>query len=142
MVRQALSDAISTRVVSTPTLTCTAHVPDAPVVPCLYVQPDTIDFDGTFGRGMDTIYFKLYLLVSRADDVASQNLLDEYIAGSGTASIKAALVAARGAPGVGALDGAVDDVHLISVAAYRWYSIGESTYLGAEFRVRVIGSGT
>lgn len=140
-VRAAIAAAVGSTVVSTPPLTALAYVPDSINPPVLYVQPDTITFDKTYGRGTDEITFILYLLVSRADDQASQKLLDDYLSGGGAASVKAALVAARGVPGGSALGGAADDIHVVDIGAYRWFAYGDTRYLGAQFKVRCIGPG-
>lgn len=140
-VRTGIADAIRSGVTSTPPLTVYAFLPDSVVVPCAFVRPDQIAFDKTMNRGTDEITCEVILYVSRADDESAQELLDGYLAGSGPASFKTALVAARGAPGQPALGGACDDVHLVSARGYRWYRHNDITYLGAELTVRCIGEG-
>lgn len=140
-VRQGIADAIRLGVSSTPPLTVYSFLPDSVDVPCAFVRPDVINFDQTMNRGTDEITCEVILYVSRADDESAQNLLDGYLAGSGSASLKAALVAARGAPGQYALDGACDDLQLVSARGYRWYRHNDVTYLGAELTVRCIGEG-
>lgn len=137
-IRDALADAVR---VAVPTLNCFGYCPDSVPEPCFYVGEVEIDFDKTFGRGMDELRVTCRLLVSRADDRAGQAALDTYLAGSGATSIKAALVAARGAPGVAALGGLCDDLHLVRVQGYRMYQVGEVQFYGAEMIVRIIGEG-
>ncbi|MFD8531528.1 hypothetical protein ACFV0L_29320 [Streptosporangium canum] len=137
-IRVGLAGAVRDRI---PSLNCFGYVPDSVPEPCFYAGEVDITFDRTFGRGLDEIEVTCRLLVSRADDRAGQAALDRYLAGSGPRSIKAALVAARGAPGEHALGGLCDDLHLMRVQAYRMYQVGEHHYYGAELIVRVIGSG-
>lgn len=140
LVRRELAVAAATAV-SSPKLTGLSYVPDAIPAPCIYSDDIEIEFDQTFGRGMDRLTVTMRLLCSRADDRAGQKLLDGYLAGSGPASIKAALESARGEPGESALNGACDDFRVERVAGYRYYEHGNTKYIGAEFTIRVIGPG-
>lgn len=141
-VRQGLANAITAGVTSSVGLLATWYVPDGVTVPCAFVKPDTIDFDKTMARGTDEMTFIITVYVSRADDIASQEWLDRYLAGSGPGSFKAAIEAARGAPGQFALNGACHDLHVVKATAYQWYLHGETRYLGGQLTVRVIGSGS
>jgi hypothetical protein len=138
LIREGLADAVRSAI---PSLNCFGYVPDAVPEPCFYAGEVEVDFDRAFGRGMDEIRVTCRLLVSRADDRAGQAALDRYLAGSGPLSVKAALVAARGAPGEAALGGLCDDLHLMRVQAYRMYQVGEIQFFGAELIVRIIGEG-
>lgn len=109
--------------------------------PCFFVGEVDIEFDKAMNRGLDEATVTCRLLVSKADDLSGQELLDGYLAGDGATSVKAALEAARGAPGQSALSGACHDFRLIRVQGYGHYTHGANTYLGAEFIVQVIGSG-
>ncbi|MFJ5804868.1 hypothetical protein [Streptomyces sp. NPDC093093] len=122
-------------------MTCTGYTPDSIIAPCFFVAEYTVAFDKAFGRALDETELTCRVLVGRADDQSSQRLLDAMLSGAGPASIKAALVAARGAPGEGALDGHADDVHLERVQSVRWYEHQGTTYVGAELIVKVIGDG-
>lgn len=129
--------------VSTPALTMTTYdyVPDNVEVPCVYPESITTEFDQTMGRGTDKLTVKLRVLVARTDDRAGQYMLYGYLAGSGAGSIKAAIEAERGAPGVGALDGACDDLHVSGIAEARWYELAGERLVGADFTVTIIGDG-
>jgi len=145
-VRQGIADAVTAGVV-TPVggtaLLALAYVPDmVPDTPCLFVQPGELIFDKTFQRGVDSLSVTVVVYVSRADDIDSQIQLDAYTAGAGPSSVKAAIEAARGAPGQLALSGACDDLRVVSVRSYQWFVHGEVKYLGAQFTVEVIGSGS
>jgi hypothetical protein len=136
-VRQALADAADTIA----GLNCYAYTPNAVAEPAFVVGEVSIDFDEAFGRGMDRLTVACRVLVSAADDKSGQGNLDAYLAGSGSSSVKAALEAARGAPGSLALSGAADDLRVMRMSGYRMYQVGDDHYYGAEFTVLVIGSG-
>lgn len=129
--------------VSTPALTVIPYdyVPDDVEVPCIYPESITTDFDQTMGRGTDKITVKLRLLCARTDDRAGQHNLYGFLAGSGASSIKAAIEAARGVPGLGALDGACDDLHVKGHAEARWYELAGERLVGADFSVEIWGDG-
>jgi hypothetical protein len=122
-------------------LTCTGYTPDAIAEPHFFVAEYTQTFDRTYGRGMDELEFVSRVLIGRADDRAAQKVLDALLSGSGPASLKAAIEAARGAPGEAALGGLADDLHVVRVQGYRWYEHQGTKYVGAELIIRVIGPG-
>jgi hypothetical protein len=143
-VRDAIADAA--RAVVLPTgigkLTSTGYVPDSVVVPCFFVAEVDINFDKTMGRSTDELLFTCRVLAGRADDRSSQRILDALLSGAGVASLKQAIEEARGGPGEMALGGVADDLHLERVQGYRWYEHQGSSYVGAEFVIKVIGSGS
>lgn len=123
-------------------LVCTGYVPDSVVTPCFYVAEVEVTFDKAMGRKLDELLFTCRAYASRADDKSSQRILDAMLSGGGTASLKAAIEAARGAPGELALGGLADDLHVQRVQGYRWFEHGTDTYLGAELTIKVIGDGS
>ncbi len=137
-IRVAIADAVRAGV---PSLNCFGYLPESVPEPCFYTGEVEQDFDRTFRRGMDELDITCRVLVSRADDRAGQQALDRYVSGSGTDSVKAAIEAARGAPGEAALDGLCDDLHVRRVQGYRYYLVGEVQFFGAELIVHVIGEG-
>lgn len=48
-------------------------------------------YDSTMGRGSDTLTFQIAVYIARADDPLAFDLLDDFVAGSGSRSIKAVL---------------------------------------------------
>lgn len=137
LVRQRLAAAAATIT----GLECLPYVPWQVPEPCFFVGEVDVQFDQAMNRGLDRATVICRLLVSKADDLSGQALLDGYLAGAGATSVKAALEAARGAPGVAALSGACDDFRVTSIRGYGLFTHGANTYLGAEFVVDVIGSG-
>ncbi|MFJ8866719.1 hypothetical protein ACIRD6_13315 [Streptomyces sp. NPDC102473] len=142
-VREAIADAA--RAVILPDglakLTCTGYVPDAVTVPGFFTADYTVDYDRAMNRGMDKVELTCQVLVGIADDRAAQRLLDGLLSGSGPASLKTAIEAARGAPGQDALGGLADDLHVTRLQGYRWYEHQGTTYLGGQLTINIIGEG-
>jgi hypothetical protein len=118
------------------------YLPDAVEPPCVFPVAIELTYDLTMCRGTDQLLVTLRLLSSRTEDREAQRQAHGYLAGSGPSSVKAALEAARGAPGQLALGGAADDFRVESARGPAWYAVGANTYAGVEFIVRVIGSGS
>jgi hypothetical protein len=121
-------------------MSCVDYVPDVVEPPMFYPADVVIDYDQTFGGDPD-ITVMCRVLVSKGDDQAGQRLLRGYMASTGAKSIKAAIESGRGAPGVAALSGACDDLHVRRVQGHRVYTVGEKSYYGAEWVVHIIGDG-
>lgn len=143
-IRDAIADAARTVVLPTGVgkLVCTGYVPDSVVTPCFYVGEVEVNFDKAMGRKLDELLFTCRAYASRSDDRSSQKILDSMLSGAGTASLKAAIEAARGAPGEMALGGLADDLVIQRVQGYRWFEHAGATYLGAELTIKVIGDGS
>jgi len=142
LVKQALRDAVIAAEI--PKLDAYAFAKDEPHVPCFYPAEVVIDPNGSFGPtdgGFDTADITCRLLVSAADDADGQQLLDRLISRTGTYSVRAALLAARGAPGVAAIPGQADDLWVTRIDGYRMVpGPNETSWYGANLTVRVIGS--
>ncbi|MFJ3140970.1 hypothetical protein ACIPJM_00660 [Streptomyces halstedii] len=142
-IRNAIADAA--RSVTLPEgigkLTCTGYVPNAVVAPHFFCGEYTVDYDKAMSRGLDVVELTCRVLVGRADDRASQRTLDSLLAGSGPASLKQAIEAARGAPGEYALGGLAHDLHVMRMQGYRWYEHAGTDYVGAELIIKIIGEG-
>jgi hypothetical protein len=143
-VREALADAARAVVLPAglPKLTCSGYVPDAVIAPHFFVAEYEQTFDKVMARGLDELIFTSRVLVGRGDDKAAQQILDAMLSGSGPASLKQAIEAARGAPGEYALGGLAHDLHVMRVQGYRWYEHAGATYVGAELMIKVIGEGS
>jgi hypothetical protein len=142
-VREAIAEAARAIVLpaGAGALTCTGYTPDAVTEPHFFVGEVEVNFDKAMGRGLDELSITCRALVGRGDDRAAQKVLDGLLSGAGPASLKAAIEAARGAPGELALGGLADDLHLQRVQGYRWYEHNGTQYVGAELIIRVIGKG-
>lgn len=136
-VKAELANAVRDPIV--PGLNAVGYEPDSPSEPMFCAAEVELNPNFVFTGGYEaTIVCRLY--VSRSDDLAGQAKLDGYLARSGAGSVVAAILAARGAPGSLALNGAADDLSITSINGYRLYQHGETQLYGAEIRVRVIGS--
>lgn len=110
--------------------------PDSITPPVFFPHDVEIDWDQTFGRGMDAFTITARLLVAKADDRAGQKTLKGYLAGSGSLSLKQALQADK------TLGGACDALHVKSVRGYGVYEHNAQHFYGAEFSIYVIGQGS
>ncbi|MFF0295551.1 hypothetical protein ACFYST_06070 [Kitasatospora sp. NPDC004614] len=142
-VRKALAAAARTVVLPSgvPSLTCTGFVPDSVTEPHFFVGEVAVTYDTAMNRRQDELEITCRVLVGRQDDEASQLVLDALLSGAGPASLKAAIEAARGAPGEPALGGLADDFRLERVQGYRWYEHAGIQYVGAELIIHVWGDG-
>lgn len=117
------------------------YVPDDFDPPAIWPEGVKIDFDQTMGRGTDKLTVRLRLLCARTDDREGQHQLYAFLKGSGPTSVKAAIEAARGVPGVGALSDACDDLQVVEVGEARWYEHAGERYIGADITVQIWGDG-
>ncbi|WP_406420903.1 hypothetical protein [Streptomyces sp. NBC_00842] len=141
-VRDAIADAARAVVLpAAAKLTATGYTPDSVTEPHFFCGEYSIEFDKAMGRGLDTAELTCRVLVGLADDEAAQRLLDAMLSGSGPASLKQAVEAARGAPGEYALGGLAHDLHVMRVQGYRWYEHQGNQYIGAEIIIKIIGEG-
>jgi hypothetical protein len=122
---------LATRLATITGLRTAATMPDLPNPPVAIVIPDNISFDDTFHRGMDTLTFRIFLVVGRADERTAQNSLDAFCATSGASSVKAAVEGDR------TLGGAAYDCRVTNMRSYGSVLISETTYLSCEFVVLV-----
>lgn len=121
--------------VAIPGLTAYDYTSEAIVEPAFMTTDVTVDFDQTFGRGLDAINLKAVALVGRSEDRDNQKKLRKYLSGSGAASLKAAIEADS------TLGGACHDLRVVRVTGRRFYLFGDKQYVGAEIEVFIIGPG-
>lgn len=120
---------LATRLATITGLRTAATVPDNPNPPIAIVQPDGINYDDTFQRGMQTYTFTVMVIVGRADERTAQNRLDAYVSSTGASSIKLAI------EGDKTLGGKVFDTRVTELRNYGQINISEVIYLVAEFAV-------
>ena len=114
-------------------LRTSAFVPDNPTPPIAVIVPNRLDFDSSFGRGMDQYTFKVVVIAARASERSAQNTLDAYCNPTGATSIKTAAETDK------TLGGAAMDCRVTDLTDYGPVQIGETQYLAATFTVSVIG---
>lgn len=95
--------------------------------------PTDIDFDKTYGRGMDRITWPLLVIVGKVTDRTVPERLYPYLSGSGASSIKAVLEA-----------GSYTSLHTLRVGraepdVITWQG---TEYVGAVFELDIAGQGS
>ncbi len=113
-----------------------ARVQDATNVPCVVVDVAPSDFDVSMGRGTDTWNLDLHILVSKSDAGLGQSLLDEYVSGAGSKSVRERIFKNRKIlPD--------SDAHVTGLIAYNGqYDVAAIDYVGATVRCVVHTKGT
>lgn len=94
--------------------------------------PEDIDYDGTYSRGMDALELHGILLIGKAESRASAVAIRPYLNGAGAKSIKTVLESGTYT--------AMDTVH-ISRSELVVYTYSATSYLGADFTIKITGSG-
>jgi len=98
--------------------------------------PQTITFDLTYGRGSDEMTLPVFLLVARINDRSSHAELADYLNGSGSKSVKAAVDSS------GTNEYTSCDTVTVQMAEPDSYTSAGTDMLGAEFTVKITGSGS
>ncbi|HET8684779.1 MAG TPA: hypothetical protein VFM54_23340 [Micromonosporaceae bacterium] len=113
-------------------------VPSNPVLPCVCVVPETADYVAAMGRGTDTWTFTLFVLVPSGDPVVAQGLLDPYVTGAGSSSVRQAVFNARTT-----FQAAGFDAHVAELLSYggQLEAVG-TPHTGASLRLIVHTPGT
>jgi hypothetical protein len=110
-------------------LRTTPTVPDNPNPPIAVILPQGVEYDNTFGRGMNTYTFAVTVIVGRVSERSGQNALDAYVSSTGSSSIKLAIESDK------TLNGKAFDLRVTDSRNYGELTVGEVTYLSAEFTV-------
>ncbi len=109
-------------------------VPDVIVPPCAIVGQLDFTFDLNNARGLDQANLDVFVIVQRFSERTGLDKLDQYLAGSGSLSIKAAIESDR------TLGGACDTLRVTS-AEHGTYQMGDVDFLSYRYRVTVWGQG-
>lgn len=127
----AMRTAIASNLAGISGLRTAATMPDQPNPPIAVVMPQSVSYDTSMARGLDTYEFVVLVIVGRVDERTAQNLLDGYCNPTGSTSIKAAIESDR------TLGGEANDLRVTDMRNYSSIPVGEITYLAAEFVVTV-----
>ena len=131
----AVMDEIATRLGTIPGLRIHDHPPGSVTPPAGIVSfPERIDFDETYGRGMDRIRdLPVVVVVGKATDRTARVRINEYASAIGAKSVKAVLEATPHF-----------SFHTIRVASVEFdvVTIGSVDYIAALFAVDIAGQGT
>jgi len=111
------------------------YYPPAKITPptAIIAFPDTIEFDETYGRGMDRITIPVIVVAGNVSVRAARDRIVAYCNGSGAKSVKTAID-----------DGtyvACDTVR-VTAAELDIFTMSGVDYISATFEVDVTGSGT
>jgi hypothetical protein len=124
-----LRTGIATNLATITGLRTAATMPDNPNPPIAIVVPQSVNYDDTFQRGMQTYQFTVVVIVGRVDERTAQNNLDSFVSSTGPKSIKLAIESDK------SLGGKAFDVRVSEMRNYGQLAVGEVTYLSAEFTV-------
>ena len=130
----AVLDELATKLATVDGLTVYDHPPGSVVAPAAIVAlPDRVDFDATYGRGMDRIQLPIVLAVAKPTDKASRDTIAAYCSGSGSSSVKQFLEA-----------GPHTAFHHLRVESVEFdvIKIGATDYVAAIFTCDIAGSGS
>jgi hypothetical protein len=115
-------------------LRTTDIVPDVLNPPVAIVMPQGITYDEAFRRGLATYTFTVMVIVGRASERSAQTTLDQYVAQTGSTSVKAAIEVDK------TLGGKAFDTRVTNMRSYGSTTQGDVLYLAAEFTVLVYAS--
>ena len=107
-------------------------IPDVVVPPCAVVGQLDFTFDIDNARGLDQASVDIFVIVQRISERSGQDKLDNFLAGSGTGSIKTAIESDR------SLGGLVDTLRVIS-ADSGTYTSGEQSFLSYRYNLTIWG---
>lgn len=103
-----------------------------PSAPWIDVYPAQVEYHRAMSNGLDQWTLTVRAGVGLTTDRAAQVTLDEMLAESGSASVKAAI---ESSPTLG---GVVEDVFVRSAGGYRIYQTAGGEVLGCEWTVDVL----
>jgi len=107
-----------------------ADIPESPAMPAAVVILSRVSYDEAFKRGLTEYNFIITVIFGRIATRLAQNNLDALIS-TGDRSLKAAVEADR------TLDGNAYDTRVTEMSNVQSVTIGDITYLSADFAVTV-----
>lgn len=129
----AVMDQIGTQLDTISGLRVYDYLADSVAPPAAIVYfPQELEFDQTYGRGMDRLTLPILVVVGRVSDRASRDKLVAYANGSGSSSIKAVVES-----------GTYTAFHTVRVTMVEFdiARINEVDYAGALFMLDIAGQG-
>lgn len=109
----------------------TGTIPDNVNPPYAIVSPSSVDYHRAFNNALSTYNFTVTVVVGRVDERTAQRSLDAYCSPTGDKSIRVAIESDK------TLGGIVYDTIVTGMRNYGSVTIGENTYLAAEFDLTV-----
>jgi hypothetical protein len=126
-----IRDGIATNLATIVGLRTSGVIPGQVNPPYAVITPEGIDYHRAFANGFNTYNFTITVVVGQADSRSSQKALDAYCTPSGASSIRSAIESDK------TLSGKAFDVMVSEMRNYGSTTIGETTYLAAEFTCAV-----
>jgi hypothetical protein len=126
----AIRAGIASNISSIAGLRVYADIPDNPAMPCAVVTLQSVTYDRSFQRGLTEYELQVTVIFGRIATAQAQRSLDQIIS-TGERSLKAAVESDK------TLDGAAFDTHLSAMTNVASVTIGDMTYLSADFAVTV-----
>jgi hypothetical protein len=132
MIPSQVRDGLKTRLETISGLRSYDLIPDTVTPPAAVVGQLDFTFDIDNARGLDQAQVDVLVIVQRFSERSGQNLLDTYLAGSGTSSIKAAIEGDR------TLGGVVNTLRVTGAEAGTYESQGVE-FLSYRYRITIWG---
>jgi len=114
-------------------LRTSVDIPDNPNPPIAVIAIENVDYDGAFAGGLTEYNFTVTVIASRASERFAQRRLDAYTS-TGDSSLKKAIESDK------TLNGKAFDVRVTRMSNIGTVSLGEVTYLAADFAVTVFAN--
>lgn len=131
---QQLRTALATNLATITGLRTSVDIPDNPNPPIAVVQLMRVEYHQDMRNGMSEYTFGVQVIVGRADDRSAQRNLDAYCSSDSASSVRGAIESNR------TLSGYAYDCVVTEMSSYGSVLINDTTYLAAEFAVRVLAS--
>lgn len=123
----AIRSALATNLQTITGMRAGAVIPDLVNPPFTVIQPGSITYNRALSNGLTEYNFTLTVIVGQASSRTAQNSLDAYCQPTGATSIKSAIESDK------TLGGNAYDLRVTNMRNYGSTTIGETTYLAAEF---------
>jgi hypothetical protein len=104
-----------------------ATIPDNVNPPFAIIAPSSAEYHQTYHNGLTRYSFTVTVVVGRASERTAQNTLDAYCSPTGSSSIRQAVELDK------TLSGKAFDCIVTGMRNYGSISLGDNTYLAAEF---------
>lgn len=131
---QQLRTQLATNLGTISGLRTSVDIPDNPSPPIAIVQLSRVEYHLDSQNGMAEYTFQVQVIVGRQDDRTAQRSLDAFCSSDSASSIRGAIESNR------TLGGYAFDCIVTDMSSYGSVLINDTTYLAAEFAVRVLAS--
>lgn len=134
MALTEIRQGIATNLATISGLRTAAELPDNPSPPIAVVSLRSIEYDGSFQKGLAVYTFTVTVIVGRVAEREAQRRLNAYSDNTGSSSVKSAIESDR------TLGGSAFDVRVVSLDNIGQLQLNDATYLGADFTVTAYAS--